>query len=85
MLLLGPEGGNLELSAKDVIFRSKDGGIVKVPFDQILAVKYVDGYRIEINFTNLEEDILKVRTLCQAAIDVAMLQKVYSQLKVRRK
>ena len=82
MLLLGPEGGNLEVSSTEVIFRGKDGSISQVPFDQILGSKIIDGYRMEICFTDLKEEILKVKRICQTAIDVAMLQKVHAAIQV---
>ena len=83
MLLLGPEGGNLEVGSSELVFRGKDGAILQIPFDQILAVKVIDGYRMEVCFADFKEDILKVKRICQAAIDVAMLQRVHAAIQVR--
>ena len=82
MLLLGPDGGNLELGSAGLTFRTKDGDVSTVGFDEIFTCEIVDGYRIKITFTDLAEQFLKVKTICQGAIDVAMLQKVHVKIMV---
>ena len=82
MLLLGSGGGNVEVGADDLSLRSEDGSAEKVAFDQILNAEIIDGDRIKISFTDLEEDHLKVKTFCQDAVDVQMLQRVHQSIKV---
>ena len=82
MLLLGPDGGNLELGSADLKFRSNEGEVSTISFDEIFTCEIVDGYRIKVVYTDLKEQYLKVKTICQGAIDVAMLQKVHDKIKV---
>lgn len=82
MILLGPNGGNLEVGTADLTFHGKDGGVSLVPIDQILSANIVDGYRLEVCHTDLKEDYLKVKRIHQAAIDIAMLQDVHSAIQV---
>ena len=82
MLLLGPEGGNLEVGESELTFHGKDGGASSIAYDLILCVKIIEGYKLEISFTDFNDDYLKVKRISQAAIDVAMLQKVHASIQV---
>ena len=107
MLLLGPDGENVEVGSTDLTIRRQSpapssaakslpapfsaadslpaltgSDVLKVGFDRILSAEIVDGYRLQIRFTDFQENLLKVKTFCQAAIDVAMLQKVHDKIKV---
>ena len=82
MLLLGPDGGNLEVGSAELTFHGKDGRVPLVPIDQILSANIVDGDRLEVYYTDLKEDYLKVKRIHQIAIDVAALQEVHSAIQV---
>ena len=113
MLLLGPDGGNLEITQSGVILRRKQADVAenstgatgaagatanagataavgtidaicatKVPFEDVLCVEIIDGYQIKISYTDLSVNRLCVKTFCQAAIDVEMLQNVFAAIKV---
>ena len=82
MLLLGADGGNLELGSAGLTFRSKEGNVSTIGFDEIFTCEIVDGYRIKVVYTDLKEQDLVVKTIYQGAIDVAMLQKVHDKIRV---
>ena len=82
MILLGPDGGNLEVGSTDLTFHGKEGVALLVPFDQILSVKIIDGNRLEACFTDLNEDYLKIKRISQIASDGSALQNVYDMIQV---
>ena len=83
IILLGPDGAYLEVGSTDLTVYEKDGVALLVPFDQILNAKIIDGKRLEICFTDLKEDYLKVKRISQTAIDGSVLQNVHDVIQVK--